>query len=52
MKKLLGKDKIELSDPPEINPLRLKRDLQKIVDAVNSLPNTTPTCYPEREENK
>ncbi|MGN0824465.1 MAG: oleate hydratase [Candidatus Coproplasma sp.] len=52
LKKLLGKDKIELSDLPEINPLHIKRDMQKLLDAVNSLPNATPTYYPEREENK
>ncbi|MGN1235227.1 MAG: oleate hydratase [Christensenellaceae bacterium] len=52
LKKLLGKDKIELSDLPEINPLHMKRELQKLLDAANSLPNATPTYYPEREENK
>ncbi|MGN0812477.1 MAG: oleate hydratase [Candidatus Coproplasma sp.] len=52
LKKLLGKDKIELSDLPPINPIHLKRDMQKVLDAVNSLPNATPTYYPEREENK
>ncbi|MGN0813899.1 MAG: oleate hydratase [Candidatus Coproplasma sp.] len=52
LKKLLGKDKIELSDLPEINFLHIKRDMQKLLDAINALPNATPTYYPEREENK
>lgn len=52
LKKLLGKDKIELSDLPKVNPLNLNKTLQQILNAVNSLPNATPTYYPEREENK
>lgn len=51
-KKLLDKDVIELSDLPKINPLHLNKTLQQILDAVNSLPNATPTYYPEREENQ
>ncbi|MGN1398964.1 MAG: oleate hydratase [Erysipelotrichaceae bacterium] len=52
LKKLLGKDKIELKDLPKGNPLHLHRDLQRLLDAISSIPNATATYYPEREENQ
>ena len=51
LKTLLGKDKLEVSDLPKINPLKINRELQKLVDAFNSIP-PVPEYYAEREENK
>jgi len=50
LKTLLGKDKIEVSDLPKINPLKINHELQKIVDAFNSIP-PVPEYYAERKEN-
>ena len=51
LKTLLGKDKIEVSDLPKINPLKINHTLQQIVDGINSIP-PVPEYYNEREENK
>jgi len=51
LKTLLGKEKLEVSDLPKINPLKINRELQKLVDAFNSIP-PVPGYYEEREENK
>lgn len=51
LKTLLGKDKLEVSDLPKINPLKINRELQKLVDAFNSI-SSVPEYYAEREENK
>ncbi len=51
LKTLLGKDKLEVSDLPKINPLKINHELQKLVDAFNSIP-PVPEYYAEREENK
>lgn len=37
-KKMLQTDKIKISDLPAINPLTLKKDIQGMLDMVNSLP--------------
>ena len=51
LKTLLGKEKLEVSDLPKINPLKINHELQKLVDAFNSIP-PVPEYYAEREENK
>lgn len=51
LKTLVGKDKLEVSDLPKINPLKINHELQKLVDAFNSIP-PVPEYYAEREENK
>ena len=51
MKTLLGKDKIEVSDLPKLNPLKIKQYERQIVDAINSIP-PVPEYYQEKEENK
>jgi len=51
MKMMLGKDKIEVSDLPKINPLKINQTLHEIVDAINSIPSV-PEYYAERKENQ
>ena len=51
LKTLLGKDKLEVSDLPKINPLKINHELQKLVDAFNSIP-PVPEYYAERKENE
>ncbi len=51
LKTLMGKDKLEVSDLPKINPLKINHTLQQLVDAFNSIP-PVPEYYAEREENK
>lgn len=51
LKTLLGKDKIEVSDLPKLNPLKIKQYERQLVDAINLIP-TVPECYQEKEENK
>lgn len=51
LKTMLGKDKIEVSDLPKINPLKLHEVLNQLVDGINALPDV-PEYYSEREENK
>lgn len=48
---MLGKDKIELSDLPKINPMKLHSEMEKLLNAINSIPDV-PAAYPERWENK
>lgn len=48
---MLGKDKIELSDLPKVNPLKIHHEMEKIVEAINAIPDV-PEAYPERYENK
>ena len=50
MKTMLGKDKIEVSDLPKINPLKLPQTMREIVDAINQIP-PVPEYYSERTEN-
>ncbi len=51
LKTMLGKDKIEVSDLPKINPLKIHEVLNQLVDGINSIPDV-PEYYSEREENK
>ena len=51
MKMMLGKDKIEVSDLPKINPLKLPQTMHEIVDAINQIPSV-PEYYAERKENQ
>ena len=51
MKMMLGKDKIEVSDLPKINPLKINQTLHQIVDAINNIP-AVPEYYAERKENQ
>ncbi len=51
MKMMLGKDKIEVSDLPKINPLKINQTLHQIVDAINNIPSV-PEYYAERKENQ
>lgn len=51
LKTLMGKDKIEVSDLPKINPLKINQTLKQMVDAINKIP-PVPEYYSEREENK
>ena len=48
---MLGKDKIEVSDLPKINPLKINQTLHQIVDGINSIP-AVPEYYAERKENQ
>ena len=48
---LLGKDKIEVSDLPKINPLKLPQTMHEIVNAINQIP-PVPEYYSERKENQ
>lgn len=50
LKTLLGKDKIEVSDLPKINPLKLPQVMHEIVNTVNQIP-PVPEYYAERKEN-
>ncbi len=50
LKTLLGKDKLDVSDLPKINPMKINSALQQIVDAFNSIPDV-PEYYAERKEN-
>lgn len=50
LKKLLGKEKLEVSDLPKINPLHLHKMMTQLVDAINAVP-AMPDYYPERQEN-
>lgn len=51
LKTMLGKDKIEVSDLPKINPLKIHETLNQLVDGINAIPDV-PEYYSEREENK
>ena len=51
LKTMLGKDKIEVSDLPKINSLKLHETLNQLVDGINAIPDV-PEYYSEREENK
>ncbi len=51
LKTLLGKDKIEVSDLPKINPLKLPQTMHEIVNAINQIP-PVPEYYVERTENR
>ena len=46
-----SKDKIEVSDLPKINPLKLPQTMHEIVDAINQIP-PVPEYYSERKENR
>jgi len=48
---MTGKDKLEPSDLPKINPLKLKETLDKLVGFVNEIPDV-PAAYSERWENQ
>lgn len=48
---MTGKEKLELSDLPEVNPLKLKGTLQQLIDAINDIP-PVPEAYSERWENQ
>ncbi len=50
LKKLLGKEKLSVSDLPKISPLKLPKLMQQLVDAINAVPKM-PDYYPERTEN-
>lgn len=50
LKTLLGKDKIEVSDLPKINPLKINAMQKQLVDFINSIP-PVPEYYSERYEN-
>jgi len=51
LKTLLGKDKIEVSDLPKVNPLKLPQTMHEIVNAINQIP-PVPEYYSERKENQ
>ena len=51
LKTMLGKDKIKVSDLPIINLLKLPKVLNRLVDAINAIPDV-PEYYSEREENR
>lgn len=51
LKTLLGKDKIEVSDLPKVNPLKLPQTMHEIVNAINQIP-PVPEYYSERKENR
>ena len=51
LKTLLDKEKIEVSDLPKINPLKLPQTLHEIVEAINQIP-PVPEYYSERKENQ
>lgn len=48
---MTGKEKVELSDLPKINPFKLEQTLKQLLDAVNAIPEV-PAAYPERWENQ
>lgn len=50
LKTLLGKEKIEVSDLPKVNPLKIGQTMNEIVDAINQIP-PVPEYYSERTEN-
>lgn len=50
LKTLIGKDKIEVSDLPKINPLKIRSMLKQLVDFINSIP-PVPEYYSEKFEN-
>jgi oleate hydratase len=39
LKKMLGKDKIERSDLPLINPLKINKDIDRLLEFVNDVPS-------------
>lgn len=51
LKTMLGKDQIEVSDLPKVNPLKINHLLKQLVDGINAIP-PVPEYYAEREENK
>lgn len=51
LKTLLGKDKIEVSDLPKVNPLKIGQMMHELVEAINQIP-PVPEYYAERTENK
>lgn len=51
LKTLPGKDKIEISDLPKINPIKLPQVMHEIVEAINQIP-PVPEYYAERTENR
>lgn len=51
LKTLLGKDKFDKSDLPPINPFKIGKMVNQVLDAVNSIP-PVPPYYSERTENK
>lgn len=51
LKTLLGKDKIEVSDLPKVNPLKIWQMMHELVEAINQIP-PVPEYYAERTENK
>lgn len=51
LKTLLGKDKIEVSDLPKVNPLKLPQTMHEIVNAINQI-LPVPEYYSERKENQ
>ena len=51
LKTLLGKDKIEVSDLPKVNPLKLPQTMHEIVNAINQIPPVSE-YYSERKENQ
>lgn len=48
---MTGKDKIEMSDLPKINPLRLNDTMNQLINAINTIPDV-PAAYSERWENR
>lgn len=48
---MTGKDKVEVSDLPKINPLKLQSTLLQLVDAINNIPSV-PAAYSEKWENQ
>ena len=51
LRTLLGKDKIEVSDLPKVNPLKLPQTMHEIVNAINQI-LPVPEYYSERKENQ
>lgn len=49
LRTLLGKDKIEVSDLPKVNPLKLPQTMHEIVNAINQIP-PVPEYYSERKK--
>lgn len=45
----VGKDKIEVSDLPKVNPLKLPQTMHEIVEVINQIP-PVPEYYSERKE--
>jgi oleate hydratase len=48
---MTGKDRLELSDLPKVNPLKLREELEKIVDQINAIP-AVPEAYPDKWMNR